>query len=166
MSSGVRVPSKFAVHTLLDIFLQNRPQTKTHVRRQFISVYGKARALHFTATLLQARAVDAAPQFGAPQRDEEAQIDRRAVGDRRCPKHFSSLSLGSRLHSKCNRTRTRTNTNPNDTEASAAGRSGNARALRKQSKCGVIHEGEGHRPNFSQILQKSEALVGSAHSPQ
>ena len=47
------------------------------------------------------------------------------------------------------RTRTRTNTNPNDTEANAAGRSGNARALRKQSKCGVIHEGEGHWPNFS-----------------
>ena len=37
-------------------------------------------------------------------------------------------------------TRTRTNTNPNDTEANAAGRSGNARALRKQSKCGVYHE--------------------------
>ena len=32
------------------------------------------------------------------------------------------------------RTRTRTNTNPNDTEANAAGRSGNARALRKTSK--------------------------------
>ena len=29
-------------------------------------------ALHFTATLLQARAVDAAPQCGAPKRDEEA----------------------------------------------------------------------------------------------
>ena len=39
------------------------------------------------------------------------------------------------------RTRTRANTNPNDTEANAAGRSGNARALRKQRKCGVIHEG-------------------------
>ena len=50
------------------------------------------------------------------------------------------------------RTRTRTNTNPNDTEANAAGRSGNARALRKQSKCGVIHEGEGHWPKFSQNL--------------
>ena len=35
-------------------------------------------------------------------------------------------------------TRTRTNTNPNGTEANAAGRSGNARALRKQSKCGII----------------------------
>ena len=45
--------------------------------------------------------------------------------------------------------RTRTNTNPNDTEANAAGRSGNARALRKQNKCGVIHEGEGHWPIFS-----------------
>jgi len=33
------------------------------------------------------------------------------------------------------RTRTRTNTYPNGTEANAAGRSGNARALRKQSKC-------------------------------
>ena len=41
-------------------------------------------------------------------------------------------------------TRTRTNTNPNGTEANAAGRSGNARALRKQSKCGMIQEGEGH----------------------
>ena len=39
------------------------------------------------------------------------------------------------------RTRTRTNTNPNGTEANAAGRSGNARALRKQSKCGMIQEG-------------------------
>jgi len=38
-------------------------------------------------------------------------------------------------------TRTRTNTNPNGTEANAAGRSGNARALRKQSKCGMIQEG-------------------------
>ena len=83
------------------------------------------------------------------------------------------------------RTRTRTNTNPNDTEASAAGRSGNARALRKQSKCGVYHEGEGHWPKFSQKkigplggaqrkknrglrknCQKSEAFVGSAHSAE
>jgi hypothetical protein len=39
-------------------------------------------------------------------------------------------------------TRTRTNTNPNGSEANAAGRSGNARALRKQSKCGMIHEGD------------------------
>ena len=28
-------------------------------------------ALHFTVALLQARAVDGAPQCGAPQRDEE-----------------------------------------------------------------------------------------------
>ena len=52
-------------------------------------------------------------------------------------------------------TRTRNNTNPNGTEANAAGRSGNARALRKQSKCGVIHEGEGHWPTISQKLQKA-----------
>ena len=66
------------------------------------------------------------------------------------------------------KTRTRTNTNPNDTEANAAGRSGNARALRKQSKCGVHHEGEGRWPKFSQKLQiaKSEAFVGSAHSAE
>ena len=50
------------------------------------------------------------------------------------------------------RTRTRTNTNPNGTEANAAGRSGNARALRKQSKCGMIQEGEGHWPNSSENL--------------
>ena len=58
------------------------------------------------------------------------------------------------------RTRTRTNTNPNDTEANAAGRRGNARALRKQSKCGVYHEGEVHWPKFSQNF------VGSAHSAE
>ena len=52
-------------------------------------------------------------------------------------------------------TRTRTNTNPNGTEANAAGRSGNARALRKQSKCGMIQEGEGHWPNSSENLQKA-----------
>ena len=52
------------------------------------------------------------------------------------------LLLVSTLMTACtaNRTRTRTNTNPNDTEANAAGRSGNARALRKQSKCGVYHD--------------------------
>ena len=43
-------------------------------------------------------------------------------------------------------TRTRTNTNPNDTEANAAGRSGNARALRKQSKCGCD-------PHLDSLLQ-------------
>jgi len=52
------------------------------------------------------------------------------------------------------RTRTRNNTNTNKTDeanaaASAAGRSGNARALRKQSKGGVIREGEGHWQKFS-----------------
>jgi len=58
----------------------------------------------------------------------------------------------------CRRTRTRTNTNPNGTEANAAGRSGNARALRKQSKCGMIQEGEGHWPNSSKNLQKARNL--------
>jgi len=55
-------------------------------------------------------------------------------------------------------TRTRTNTNPNGTEANAAGRSGNARALRKQSKCGMIQEGERHWPNSSENLQKARNL--------
>jgi len=54
--------------------------------------------------------------------------------------------------------RTRTNTNPNGTEANAAGRSGNARALRKQSKCGMIQEGERHWPNSSENLQKARNL--------
>ena len=55
--------------------------------------------------------------------------------------------------------RTRTNTNPNGTEANAAGRSGNARALRKQSKkSGMIQEGEGHWPNSSKNLQKARNL--------
>ena len=67
----------------------------------------------------------------------------------------------------CVRTRTRTNTNPNGIEANAAGRSGNARALRKQSKCGMIQEGEGHWPNSSENLQKkSEVFVGVAHSAE
>ena len=62
---------------------------------------------------------------------------------------------------------TRTNTNPNDTEANAAGRSGNARALRKQSKCGVHHEGGGALAKiFANIAKKSEAFVGSAHSAE
>jgi len=72
---------------------------------------------------------------------------------------YSALSLSTELllllHSA---TRTRTNTNPNGTEANAAGRSGNARALRKQSKCGMIQEGEGHWPNSSKNLQKSRNL--------
>jgi len=58
---------------------------------------------------------------------------------------------------KC-QTRTRTNTNPNGTEANAAGRSGNARALRKQSKCGMIQEGERHWPISSENLQKARNL--------
>jgi len=63
-------------------------------------------------------------------------------------------------------TRTRTNTNPNGTEADAAGRSGNARALRKQSKCGMIQEGEGHWPNSSKKIAKIEEFVGVAHSAE
>jgi len=57
------------------------------------------------------------------------------------------------------RTRTRTNTNPNGTEANAAGRSGNARALRKQSKCGMIQEGEGHWPNSSENPALEDELI-------
>jgi len=60
------------------------------------------------------------------------------------------LLTGLVSHSRT-RTRTRTNTNPNR-------RSGNARALRKQSKCGMIQEGEGHWPNSSENLQKARYL--------
>ncbi len=63
------------------------------------------------------------------------------------------------------RTRTRANTNPNDTEANAAGRSGNARALRKQSTCGVYHEGRALAKILAKIV-KSEAFVGNAHSAE
>jgi len=49
---------------------------------------------------------------------------------------------------------TRTNTNPNGTEADAAGTSGNARVLRKQCKCGMIQEGDGHWPNSSKNCKK------------
>ena len=47
--------------------------------------------------------------------------------------------------------------NLNDTEANAAGRSGNARALGKQSKCGVVHGGKGNCQKFSQKLYKPRA---------
>ena len=50
-------------------------------------------------------------------------------------------------------TRTRTSTNPNGTAANAAGRSGNAR---KQSKCGLIQEGEGHWLNSSENCKKRD----------
>ena len=61
-----------------------------------------------------------------------------------CNSIYIELSLGAiQIINRHVRIRTRTNTNPNDTEANAAGRSGNARALRKQSNCGVIHEGRG-----------------------
>jgi len=46
----------------------------------------------------------------------------------------------------------------NDTETNGAGRSGNARALRKQSKCGMIQEGEGHWPKSLEKLQKARNL--------
>ena len=47
-------------------------------------------ALHFMAARLQARAVDAAPKYGAPQRDEEEQIARRVVNNRLCSKLCTS----------------------------------------------------------------------------
>ena len=68
----------------------------------------------------------------------------------------------------CAGTRTRTNTNPNGTEANAAGRSGNARALRKQSKCGMIQEGEGHYapvPAFTSAPVRICATVAPHLSP-
>ena len=42
MSSGVRVPSETAVHTLLEIILDNHSQTKTHVRSKFKRAYAQA----------------------------------------------------------------------------------------------------------------------------
>ena len=62
-------------------------------------------------------------------------------------------------------TRTRTSTNPNGTEANAAGRSGNARALHKQSKCEMIQEGEA-LAKFLGKFAKIEVFVGFAHSAE
>jgi len=59
---------------------------------------------------------------------------------------------------RCFRTRTRSNTTPIGTEANAAGRSENARVQRKQSKYGMIQEGEGHWPNSSKKMQKARYL--------
>jgi len=69
---------------------------------------------------------------------------------------MEAAQFGMLLHSgtSTSTTRTRTNANPNGTEANAAGKSGNARVLRKQSKCGMIQEGEGHWPNSSEICKK------------
>ena len=69
------------------------------------------------------------------------------------------------LNTSKNRTRTRTNTNPNGTEANAAGRSGNARALHKQSKCEMIQEGEA-LAKFLGKFAKIEVFVGFAHSAE
>ena len=55
-------------------------------------------------------------------------------------------------------TRTQTNTNPDGTEASAAGRSGNACALRKQSMCGMIQEGRGNGQIPREICIKTRYL--------
>ena len=65
MSSGVRVPSEFAVHTVLEIILDT-----THRQRLIygvnLNVLAERRAaLHFKATRHQARAVDAASKIDA-----------------------------------------------------------------------------------------------------
>ena len=64
--------------------------------------------------------------------------------------------------------RTRTNTNPNVTEANAAGRSGNARALRKQCKWWNDSGGRGALAKFKFLgkFAKSEVFVGVAHSAE
>ena len=59
-------------------------------------------------------------------------------------------------------TRTRTNTNPNGTEANAAGRSGNARALRASQN----RKGRGALAKFLEKFAKSEEFVGAAHSAE
>ena len=46
----------------------------------------------------------------------------------------------------------------NGTDVNAAGGSGMARALHKQSKCGMIQKGEGHWPSSSEFLQKARNL--------
>jgi len=61
-------------------------------------------------------------------------------------KYISEPDLGFFCVCFSAETRTGTNTNPNDTEANA---------LRKQSKCGVIHKGEGHWPKFLQRMQNA-----------
>ena len=71
MSSGVRVPSEFAVHTLLDNFPVESPTTdKNSCTKSVYKCIRKGMPLYNSAAL-QALAVDAAPQCGAPQRDEE-----------------------------------------------------------------------------------------------
>ena len=76
------------------------------------------------------------------------------------------LHLHSLVESAVSGTRTRRNTNPNGTEANAAGRSGNARALRKQSKCGMIQERERGIGQIPRKFAKSEEFAGVAHSAE
>ena len=78
------------------------------------------------------------------------------------PAALASVSFGFVLV----RVRVRTNTNPNGTEANSAGRSGNARALRKQSKCGMIQEGEGHWPNPPEICKKRNIFETGPEGPK
>ena len=107
-----------------------------------------------------------------PARREELVTSWQGAGRHRAPRHLVGvfwcwhrkagiiwlLTANWKIQSNAACTRTRTNTNPNGTEANAARRSGNARALRKQSKCGMIQEGEGHWPNSSKNLQKARNL--------
>ena len=64
MSSSVRVPSEFAVHTRLEIILDNHSQKKIYGVNLKVLAERHA-ALHFKATRLQARAVDAASRIDA-----------------------------------------------------------------------------------------------------
>ena len=105
-------------------------------------------------------------------RSEEAPPYRPMTGARTrplWPYSSSSLSTGPLWSARVSaRTRTRTNTNPNGTEANAAGRSGNARALRKLSKCGMIQEGEGHWVKFakSEVFLRQAPIFGCCHSAE
>jgi hypothetical protein len=132
MSSGVRVPSEFAV------------QTETHLRMYGVNLNVLAErhaALHFEATRLQARAVDASTQL--PQNKvltkkhrnhEPSELALYFLKRRRSKKLRPKINISTSISLGCAmvvRTRTRTNTNPNDTEANAAGRSARACVARK-----------------------------------
>ena len=66
----------------------------------------------------------------------------------------ATYEVHARPYAANSRTRTRTNTNPNDTEANAAGRSGNARALRKQASAECIMRGRGIGQNSRKNCKK------------
>jgi len=87
MSSGVRLPSKFAVNTLLPRNYPRKPLTDKDSCTELIQTYQRKGMPRYTS-----RRRDYKPVRWL-ERDEEVKIARRVVNDWRYSKHLTSLSL-------------------------------------------------------------------------